>query len=355
MNTFVADPEWGWWIIAYFFLGGIAAGAYFMATIIDLVGRPEDRPLARIGYAIALPLILICAVLLILDLHHPERFWHMLFKSEVVDDAFRQGWPTTGAGWSAMASAPLLKYWSPMSVGAWALLLFGLCSALSLLGSLWPGGRLERWFRRSWLGAGITALGGAVGFFVAAYTGALLTATNQPVWSDSVWIAPLFLTSAASTGIATMLLIAHWRKVAPGAMTRLGRVDLWALGLELAFFLVFLGSLGAFLMAVVSVPSGLVFVLGTLLIGIVAPLFLHWRAAASPGHGLVSGALLALLGGFLLRYGILTTAPALLEHPSAVASRLSPEDGRPRGGGPGADPGNTIGKVEPPSKITGTR
>ena len=30
MNLFVADPEWGWWIIRYFFLGGIAAGAYFM-------------------------------------------------------------------------------------------------------------------------------------------------------------------------------------------------------------------------------------------------------------------------------------------------------------------------------------
>src|SRR5262249_8307341 len=28
MNLFVEDPEWGWWIILYFYLGGIAAGAY---------------------------------------------------------------------------------------------------------------------------------------------------------------------------------------------------------------------------------------------------------------------------------------------------------------------------------------
>ena len=34
-----------------------------------------------------------------------------------------------------------------MSVGSWAITLFGLCSALSLLGSLWQGGRLERIFR----------------------------------------------------------------------------------------------------------------------------------------------------------------------------------------------------------------
>ena len=27
MNLFVVDPEWGWWIILYFYLGGIAAGS----------------------------------------------------------------------------------------------------------------------------------------------------------------------------------------------------------------------------------------------------------------------------------------------------------------------------------------
>jgi protein NrfD len=355
MNPFVADPEWGWWIIGYFFLGGIAAGAYFTSAIIDLSGRPEDKGLARIGYFIALPLIVVCAVFLTLDLHRPERFWHMMFKSEVVHDAFAQGWPTTAAGWKEMASAPIVKYWSPMSVGSWALTVFGLCSTFSLLGSIWPNGRLERWFRRSWFGVGVTAIGCGVGFFVAAYTGALLTATNQPVWSDSVWIAPLFLTSAASTGIATILLIAHWRKVDLGPLERLGRVDSWALRLELAFFLVFLGSLGMYLLSVLSVANGILFVFGTLIIGIVAPLVLQWRGAASGQHRFVSAAILALLGGFILRYGILTTTPRLLEHPGSVAVRLSPEDGRPRGGGPGADIGNHVGSVEPPSKITGTR
>ena len=44
MNPFVADPEWGWWITFYFFLGGIAAGAYFLATLIELFGQEVDRP-----------------------------------------------------------------------------------------------------------------------------------------------------------------------------------------------------------------------------------------------------------------------------------------------------------------------
>jgi formate-dependent nitrite reductase membrane component NrfD len=356
MNTFVADPEWSWWIIGYFFLGGIAAGAYFNSAIIDLFGRPEDRPLARIGYLIAVPLILVCAVFLTLDLHQPTRFWHMLFKSEVVHDAVAKGWPSSSDGWKEMASAPIIKYWSPMSVGSWALSLFGLCSGLSFLGSLRAGGFLEYVFRRSLFGKLVSAVGCFVGFFVASYTGALLTATNQPIWSDSVWIAPLFLASAASTGISAMLLIARCLGISAGPIERLARVDQWAILLELGFFLIFLGSLGAFILPMLWVRNGLVFVFGTLFVAIVIPLLLHGRAAATGGRGLAAAAFFALVGGFLMRYGILTTPPALLERPEAVAARFGPEDGRPRGGGSGADPGNRgAAKVEPLSKITGTR
>jgi formate-dependent nitrite reductase membrane component NrfD len=355
MNYFVADPEWGWWIIGYFFLGGIAAGAYFMSTMIDLVGNPEDRPLARIGYMIALPLIVICGLFLTLDLHRPERFWHMLFRSEVVHEAFGQGWPFSGTGWKTMVGAPLLKYWSPMSVGSWAISLFGLCSALSLLGSLWPGGKLEQIFRLSWFGKVIAVIGCCTGFFVAAYTGALLTATNQPMWSDTVWIAPLFLTSAASTGIATMLLLARRREASPESLERLEEADLWALVLELAFFVLFLASIGSLLVSVLKSPHGWVLVAGTLLLGVLAPLAIHLRLGVFRQWGYGTAAVLALLGGFMLRYGILTMPPALLEHQRAMVASFGPEDDRPRGGGVGADPGNRTGAVQPPSKITGTR
>src|SRR6266567_2773878 len=96
VNLFVADPHWGWWIILYFYLGGIAAGAFFMATLIELFGGEEDEGLARAGYLIAFPLISLCGLFLILDLEQPLRFWHMLFKSEVVKEAFQEGWPWSG-------------------------------------------------------------------------------------------------------------------------------------------------------------------------------------------------------------------------------------------------------------------
>src|SRR5262245_39444620 len=103
MNLFVADPDWGWWIVSYFFLGGIAAGAYFVATLVELFGGDDDRPLSRIGYRIAFPLVAVCGVLLILDLNRPERFWHMLLQSERVHEALDQGWPLSAGGWLLMA------------------------------------------------------------------------------------------------------------------------------------------------------------------------------------------------------------------------------------------------------------
>src|SRR5262249_3486416 len=117
MDLFVTDPEWHWFIIFYFFLGGIAAGAYFTATLVDLVGDESERELSRVGYWIALPLVLLCGLFLTLDLNKPERFWHMLFKSELVHQALAQGWPWSTQSWPTMSHALIWKYWSPMSVG----------------------------------------------------------------------------------------------------------------------------------------------------------------------------------------------------------------------------------------------
>ena len=98
---FTAPPDWGWLIIFYFFFGGLAGGCYFIAVLIDFFGRPEDRPLARLGYLISFPCLIISGILLTVDLHRPERFWHMLIESNTFQ--------------------PMFKYWSPMSVGSWAI------------------------------------------------------------------------------------------------------------------------------------------------------------------------------------------------------------------------------------------
>src|SRR6059036_230695 len=162
MNTFPSStffssaPDWGWLIVLYFFFGGLAGGCYFLAALIDVLGRPEDRPLARLGYYIAFPCVILSALLLTFDLGRPLRFWHMLIES----NTFR----------------PMFKFWSPMSVGAWALLIFGIFSLLSFLAALveddrlaWPGGRKFR--PPGMLSAVFAMIGGFFGFYVAGYTG----------------------------------------------------------------------------------------------------------------------------------------------------------------------------------------
>jgi protein NrfD len=308
MNPFVADPEWGLWITFYFFLGGIAAGAYFVATLIEMFGQEEDRPLARLGYRIAFPLISVCGIFLTVDLEQPERFWHMMFQSEVVHAALAEGWP--GGGWGTMARAPIFKWWSPMSIGAWALAAFGAWSFVSFVASFRSKGMLARLLGRHWFGRLFHVVGSGIGFFVASYTGVLLSATNQPVWSLSDWIAPLFLTSATSTALAVLLLLG--RGMAPAPRARLERADLWALGLELGLFLIFLASLGAVLPLVLKTWQGWLLVGGTLSAGLLIPLVLHLGTEKQA----MLAALSALVGGFLLRFGIINVAPALLQLPA---------------------------------------
>jgi formate-dependent nitrite reductase membrane component NrfD len=351
MNFFVADPDWGFWIIAYFYLAGIAAGSYFLAILIEWFGSEEDQALARIAHWLAFPLVLVCTVCLIADLGRPERFWHMMLKSEVTKEAFAEGFPLTASGWRLMASAPALKYWSPMSAGSWVLAVFGACSFASFLAAVWPQRWPGRWLRGGWPHRVLQALGCASGFFIASYTGALLSASNQPMWSDTTWLAPLFLASAASTSLAAMTLIAWWKGVGtPEARERLEGAEPLALGLELVILGAFLASLGDNLSPVLLTVRGNVLVFGTLTVGVLAPVLLHGMVGRRRSWGIPTAAALALLGGLLMRYGAITTPGEILARGPTLAVSFGPEAGRQRGQ-PGADIGNHVKEVEPRSKL----
>src|SRR5436190_18303719 len=112
-DTFVtASPHWTWFIIPYFFVGGIAGGAYFLAAVLEWFGRPEDRPVIRTGYSLAFWGAVLSGLLLTLDLGSSLRLWHMIFQSEHFPNL-------------------MFKSRSPISFGAWALLLFGACAFVS--------------------------------------------------------------------------------------------------------------------------------------------------------------------------------------------------------------------------------
>jgi formate-dependent nitrite reductase membrane component NrfD len=300
---FTAPPHWHWLIVLYFFFGGLAGGCYFIAALIDLFGAREDRRLARLGYYLAFPLVVLCGLLLTLDLTRPLRFWHMLIERNTF--------------------APMFKAWSPMSVGSWALLVFGLFTFVSFLGALaeeedqriWPSLRRFRWpamhaFRpRTLLGRTTAVLGGVVGFYVAGYTGVLLTVTNRPIWSDTPLLGMLFVVSAASTAAALLILLAHrWGWTMPGVAS-LHRMDDWVLALELIVLIAIMVSLGPVLRAWLNAWG--VLLLLVIAGGIVAPLVLAWRARGARNWNMATPALLVLLGGFLLRLVIVFSSEAI--------------------------------------------
>jgi formate-dependent nitrite reductase membrane component NrfD len=291
---FTTAPDWGWLIVFYFFIGGLAGGSYFLASLIDLFGRREDRPLARLGYRIAFPSVLLSGLLLTVDLTRPLRFWHMLIERNTY--------------------GPMFKYWSPMSVGSWALLLFGFFSFLSFLAVLEEDGRI-RWpacrrFRPpSALGVVIAVLGGLAGFYVAGYTGVLLAVTNRPIWSDTALLGMLFVISAASSSAALMMLLAHRSGWTMPGLAALHRLDNWVIAMELLVIVAVLVSLGPALGGWLNAWGVLLLIVIGL--GIIAPLVLSWRARRPRELNVATVAVLVLLGGFLLRVVIVFSSEAI--------------------------------------------
>lgn len=295
-------PRWGWYVILYFFVGGLAAGCYAIAAALDLAGEPRDRDTVRTGYLLALPGLLICTLLLIIDLGRPERFWHMLIKSKHVP-------------------ALLLKYWSPISLGSWILAVFGLFAFVAFVGAVVDAGRL-RWraaeravagvrrlpsgVRVAWLALGILA-----GCALGGYTGVLLVGTTRPVWYNAIPLGGLFLASAASTSYALLLLLLlrRGRAAADPALVKLSDADGWALLIELALVVLLLLMLGAVARPIVSGVYGALFWIGVVIVGLVLPLLLHVRhSERSAFAGLRGRAVLVLIGGLVLRF-VVVMAP----------------------------------------------
>src|SRR5262245_2346320 len=352
MNLFVADPHWGVWIVLYFFLGGLAAGAYFLAVLFEWFGTADDARVARVAHWLAFPLTFLCLVFLVVDLDRPERFWHMLLKSEVVKQAIAEGFPFSGSGWQWASDAPLLRTNSPMSAGSWGLSVFAFCAFVSFLTVARPYWRLSRWLDRPWIRQPVRAVGLLAAFYVGSYTGSLLSATNQPVWSHTTWLSALFFASSISTGLATMILLARWKRVGTDAARhKLESADLWAAGLELVVFVAFLISLRAVLEPVLGTVAGLILVLGTFVLGLAAPLVVH-KVYGPRGWSQSATAVLVLAGGLCLRVGAVTVNAELLARADSIRPETVPT--QPTDNGPAApDPGNRGPQIVPRTKLPG--
>jgi formate-dependent nitrite reductase membrane component NrfD len=259
----IQAPVWTWEVPLYFWFGGVAAGSSLVAFASDLAGDTRSAATAR---RLTLAAVAPCAPLLIADLGRPARFLKML---------------------------RIFKPRSPMSMGAWALTLFGGVATAAVAADLMRRPRLARAF-----GGGNALVGGYFG----SYTGVLLSATAVPVWARSrLFLAPIFAASATATGAAASRLILVGTGLPTGHPTReaLGWVESGAIATEVALSAINHRRLGQLAPAVEDGQAGRLFRLANG--AVLAGLGLRFLRRAGPfTHHLASA--LYLAGGLAFRY-----------------------------------------------------
>jgi formate-dependent nitrite reductase membrane component NrfD len=285
------EVGWTWQVFLEMFVAGLASGAYVAAALVELSGRGRSA-VARTAHVIAFPLIAIATLLLIVDLHRPERFWHMAVMNEVL--------------------LPMLKPWSPISLGTWLVILFTGFAFISFVDALVARRvlRLGRWrYDRTLHGSPggrlWSLIGALLGLAVGTYSGVLLSSTNIPGWGQTPLIGAVYVATAMTTGVAAVLLVQAVFGELDADLLGLAGANVWLTGWWLVLVVVLLINLlfsggGPFLLAGLPVLA----ILAAILLAGVAPLALSIFRPTTRAPGLALSAALILLGGFLLRVGI---------------------------------------------------
>jgi protein NrfD len=279
---------WGWEIPLYLFLGGLAAGILFFASLYSLLGREKELPTAVRKATFLVPIILIVGLgVLFLDLKNKLYFWQLY---------------TT------------IRIESPMSWGAWILMLItplSMAWCLSYWRDLVPNWTFQvkylEWieefvqkYRKPM--AWVMIISSVI---LGIYTGILLSAFNaRPLWNTSI-LGPLFLVSGLSTGAATIM----WLSKEKLERSLFSKIDLLLIGIEVFFiihlFMGFMASNAAqieaaqlFLGGVYTLP----FWGGVVLLGLVTPAILEVMELRGKHIPVAIPAILILVGGLVFRF-----------------------------------------------------
>jgi len=281
------QPYWRWKIAFYLFLAGMGAGAYLVAILVDLF-LPEAAYLSKNGVILGTILVILGIPFLIIDLGRKERFLRVCVNPRIA-------W--VGRGFYILSVFIVLGV---IHIGFW----------------IWPFKILET--DRA-LRLVLSFVNGIFAFGVAVYTGLLLKSMKSVHFWDTPLIVILFVISALSTGVISLVLLSMSHLIEPGGegvLNFLLAADLILILIEclvLIFYLITMaGATEASEKSVYSLTQGdlkLLFWGGVILCGLVIPFVLKsievfGSELELAGFVLVSGVLI-LAGGLLLRYGIL--------------------------------------------------
>jgi len=242
--------------------------------------------------------MILSPILLIMDLGRPERFYNML---------------------------RIVKWRSPMSMGTWALTSFGALTGLAATSQAAEDGLLGGDNALARLAGALPArfisvLALPFGFFVGAYTGVLIGATSIPMWARNVVLmGPTFLSSALSTGLSAISFVLHlggWGE--RRTLEALRRAERAALVIEAGLIAASLIRMGKWGRPLFSKKLAPLFLGGTILGGILAPLALLSGRASRP-RGLLAS-VLVLVGGLTFRFAMIEGGRLSARDPQATFS-----------------------------------
>jgi formate-dependent nitrite reductase membrane component NrfD len=286
-------PHWEGSVITYLFLGGLMGGTGVLVALADEDG--DDEALARNGRHLALALALVCPPVLISHLGRPERFLNML---------------------------RIFKIKSVMSMGVWGLVAFTAPSAAAAAAQLSRDEKLPEAFDflQGLAPRPFTnALQAALGSFIAGYTGVLLSATANPLWSSGKRHIPALCVASAFAGAcaANTALLALGGGNA-STSRKLERLETIAGLAELGLLVAFRKHAGDAGKPMFEGTQGRKLRDLTMLGGIVAPALL----SLVPGHSrlktLLSSALV-LAGGYALRETLVEAGKTSADDPRVAS------------------------------------
>lgn len=299
----IKHAHWTWQIPVYFWIGGIGAGVQLFSTIAQILGH-RDQALIRTSRYTVLATMMISPVLLIWDLGRPERFYNML---------------------------RILKLRSPMSTQSWSVFAFGNLSGLiaarqaaedGLLGRDNLLVRLIKLIPARFLS--LVAL--PVGINVGSNTGNLISATSVPLWARNwLFMGPTFLASGLSTALSWLSLVLNLTRSGEEKTLRtLHRAEKAALVIEAGLMAASLGRMSKWSKPLFSKEVAPLFVGGTLLGGIAAPMALLFGEESRSKSLLAS--VLALAGGLAFRFAMIKGGRMSADDPEAYFTFASGEN-----------------------------
>ena len=296
-NTLI-DPSlhiWTWEVAMYLFLGGLTAGVMFFAAVMTVRNKDQVAPFAATRLALLAPIVLSLGMTsLFLDLEHKLYVYRFYTSFQIT---------------------------SPMSWGAWILVVVYPISVLQILSTIrsgysFLGSLIDRlaigklvvdWCERYRTEIAFAVIPFAVALGI--YTGILLSAFGaRPFWNNGV-LGLLFLVSGLSTAAALVVLIAR-QKSEKELFTRLDLVLIFA---EIALVTLVLISLasgsGQHIEALQSIMGGsYTFSFWVLFVtmGLLIPLLLEVLEISGISKSLAMLApVLVLFGGYALRQVVL--------------------------------------------------